>query len=163
MEWSKANIEKLLREQTEAAGGYLSRLGGDCWAAMIDSKPFFAVALKESTAKERLWVGNPDPLMAFLHREEKNKEWIRKRSQILLVHIPKNVLLSIPYSDVLSDFSDRYKATGKLRLDFDVINTGWRRYEIVTGPLMPNKTIRVIDDLNELIDLLMEPQNAVIF
>jgi hypothetical protein len=161
-DFSKASIYTTLSEKVKATNGTIVGIGGDNYVCLVDDEIRLSVSIKESEAKERLWVGVPNPILngmlngVKLPQEREIVKIGAERTFILLQH--RKCFLVIPMKFVFQDILDRYHSDGnKIRFDFDVIKKGYRRYVILAGETRPDITIPEISSFDSLWNKLDTP------
>lgn len=154
MLYSKAQLTALFRDKTQAIGGAFSGIGGDCYAASVEGEIRAAVAIKESNALDKLWVGSPQPILNLVTgvvRPRGTEEPIDLlplyRAFIALTHIPHKTVLLISIFHVYKDIVERARANRatEYRMDFDIKRVGYKRYVIQTDQFLSDIPITVVD------------------
>jgi len=132
---TKRSIEVALQAKARSLGGGFQRIAGDCYAGIVAGELRLAVALKESGASRKMWVGVPDPLWKLLIGEYSvpgiTAPQDPKRFRIALIHQPNNTVLNIPLIDVFRAVVQRAVANRRdVEWSFDVHKTGYREYVV---------------------------------
>ena len=132
---TKSSLKAALEAKTRSLGGDFQRISGDCYAGVIAGELRLAVALKESDAARKMWVGVPDPLWKLLIGEYSLPSITvpqdPKRLRIALIHKPNNAVLNIPLIDVFKAVLQRAAANRRdVEWSFDVLKTGYREYVV---------------------------------
>lgn len=132
---TKRSIEAALETKARSLGGDFQRISGDCYAGVVAGELRLAVALKESGASRKRWVGVPGPLWKLLIGEYSlpgiTATQDPKRFRIALIHKPNNTVLSISLIDVFRAVFQRANANRRdVEWSFDVHKTGFREYVV---------------------------------
>jgi hypothetical protein len=123
--FTKSSMLTDLSSKAAQSRGTFLHLAGDCCAALVGSQGRLAVALKESTMGQKLWVGCPAPMLDLLLGRYSLVGGDRinvhlTRIFIALAHLPKKTVLLIPLGDVYSAVVDKAKS---MRTDIDGLST----------------------------------------
>ena len=166
----KATLRAQIEERVAQAGGELRNIGGDCYAAVIGGATRLLLALKESEAPKKPWVGVPQPVLEMLLGARAFSDGTPvaanvKCAFILLQHMPAKTLLVIPLSSVAQVIIQRAQATRQrsLPVQFHIDKRGYRKYFIKNDEFRPDIPVTTfsLDALWPCLDNVYEPRRNV--
>ena len=165
---SKPQLFETIAEATRARGGEIIRLGGDCYVSRIQAEVRLAIALKESGAKKKMWVGSPEPMTRLLfgqYRLTASGEALTTRADrvtIALIHKPSKTVMLIPLMEVWTAIVTKAQANQTdLEWSFDVEMKGYHKYVVKQGAYRPEIPIVNVGTLEPAIALLDQALPAV--
>lgn len=158
VQYNKVGLEILLRDKAGSSGGQFLNIGGDCWCVTVNGERRLGIALKESTMKGTLWVGNPAPILNAIWDNTLQFE----RAFVALYHVPRKTLLVIPIFDVYKVIvgNAKERPDKSIKMAFDVVVQGYRKYALRVGEFKKEIPVRFIQDTSPLLKAIDIPLQA---